>query len=120
MPTLEGLRHQIETATDLHSIVTTMKTLAAVSIHQYEEAVEALGEYHRTIELGFQILLRGEPLRIDESSGTGRPVAIVFGSDQGMCGRFNEDIVAFAHQALADDHGKADPLLLVVGARAEG
>jgi len=120
MPTLEGLRHQIETATDLHSIVTTMKTLAAVSIHQYEEAVAALGEYHRTIELGFQILLRGTPLPSDDSPASGRPLAILFGSDQGMCGRFNEEIVAFAQPALSDASEKPAPLLMVVGARAEG
>jgi hypothetical protein len=35
-----------------------MKALAAVSIRQYERAVESLADYNRTVEMGFQILLR--------------------------------------------------------------
>lgn len=120
MPTLEGLRRQIETATDLQSVVTTMKTLAAVSIHQYERAVEALADYNRTIELGFQIALAGEPVRPDSDRPPGQTAAIVWGSDQGMCGRFNEEIVA--HLDAHSDRGAARQSwkVLAIGMRAEG
>jgi F-type H+-transporting ATPase subunit gamma len=40
--TLEALQRQVHTAEELHSVVKTMKALAAVSIRQYEKAVEAL------------------------------------------------------------------------------
>lgn len=120
MQTLEGLRRQIDTATDLSSVVTTMKTLAAVSIHQYERAVEALVEYNRTVELGFHIALGGELFRIDTRQAAGRTAAIVFGSDQGMCGQFNEEIVQFANSTAREDHSQPDWLMLAVGIRAEG
>lgn len=123
MPTLEGLRRQIDTATDLSSVVTTMKTLAAVSIHQYEQSVEALADYNRTIELGFQIALRDAPFRvesIESAQTTGQTAAVVFGSDQGMCGQFNEEISAFVTNCQREDDQERPWTLLVVGARAEG
>ncbi|MEZ6079884.1 MAG: F0F1 ATP synthase subunit gamma [Pirellulaceae bacterium] len=108
MPTLESLHRQIATAEDLGSVVTTMKTLAAVSIHQYERAADSLADYNRTIELGLQVILRshpwrrlpvcGQPLSPSSQAGSMRHGAIVFGSDQGMCGQFNEQITAMAIQ----------------------
>jgi len=120
MATLEGLRRQIGTATDLSSVVTTMKTLAAVSVHQYEEAVDALTDYNLTIEMGFQIALRGEPFQADFDQTSGRTAAIVFGSDQGMCGQFNEEIVARATSDSPAPHAEQPWTWLVIGRRAEG
>jgi len=120
MATLEGLRRQIDTATDLSSVVTTMKTLAAVSIHQYERAVEALADYNRTIELGFQIALSGESVRLRHEEMRGETAAVVFGSDQGMCGPFNEEIVSFLNTKAAAADAQRRWVLLAVGARAEG
>jgi F-type H+-transporting ATPase subunit gamma len=66
------------------------------SAHQYDRAVSALQTYRRTIELGFQILMR-EPIDLDLGSrDTGPAIAIPFGSDHGLCGRFNDQIVQFA------------------------
>jgi F-type H+-transporting ATPase subunit gamma len=121
MPTLEGLRRQIDTATDLNSVVTTMKTLAAVSIHQYERAVESLADYNRAIELGFQIALRGDPYRPGSHAATSTlSAAVVFGSDQGMCGQFNEEVVSFFQDRAFEQQPRNHWKLLVVGARAHG
>ncbi len=121
MQTLEGLRRRIGTAQDLRSVVSTMKTLAAVSIRQYETAVEALVEYNRTIELGFQIVLRSQRhyWANQHETHNERTGVIVFGTDQGMCGQFNEAMAMFVQTCW--QQASADPpwLLLVVGARAE-
>jgi F-type H+-transporting ATPase subunit gamma len=122
MQTLEGLRRKIDTATDLHSVVKTMKALAAVSIRQYERAVDALSDYNRTVELGFQIVLResGFPDQVFVPRGqrhSQKHAAIVFGSDQGMCGQFNERIatlVRASHEASMEPRK-----ILAVGARVE-
>ncbi|BCX82606.1 F-type H+-transporting ATPase subunit gamma [Methylomarinovum caldicuralii] len=111
--TLETLQRAIELSTRLADIVRTMKVLAAVSIHQYEQAAAALSHYAHTVELGLSGVIRrgGLPrLRYRE----GKRAAVVFGSDQGLCGRFNENLVAFAEAALA-----GEARILVVGARAE-
>jgi len=96
--TLEAIRRKINTAEDLQSIVRTMKGLAAANIRQFLRAVESLGEYRRTIELGFQALLKEGPGPVVLAKGESaeRLAAILFGTDQGMCGRFNHQVVSHA------------------------
>ncbi len=123
MESIESLRRKIVTAGELGSVVRTMKTLAAVSIHQYQKAVEALTEYNHTIETGLQIALRGN----SEWAVNARPaprnrlIAVVLGSDQGMCGQFNELIGEYARKSLEKRNGSEDHhVMLVVGSRIAG
>ena len=48
---LETLRRKIDGASELESVVRTMKALAASSIVQYERAVRSLDNYYKTVEL---------------------------------------------------------------------
>ena len=123
MESIESLRRKIVTAGELGSVVRTMKALAAVSIHQYQKAVEALTEYNHTIETGLQIALRGN----SEWAVNARPaprnrlIAVVLGSDQGMCGQFNELIGEYARKSLEKRNGPEDHhVMLVVGSRTAG
>ena len=108
----ESLRRKIGSAGDLQSVVRTMKALAASSIGQYEKSVSALADYYRAVELGLSACLRadGSPPALGQP---GRPVqphaisAIVFGSDQGLVGQFNDVIADYAIKALAALPGKA-------------
>lgn len=120
METLQTLGKRIATTEELRAIVRTMKTLSAVSIHQYERAAGALDEYSRTVELGLRIVLRGGHRPIPETEATeGLTVAVVFGSDHGLCGRFNREIAEFARQRLqAEGVGAGEIVYLAVGARA--
>ncbi|HIK30466.1 MAG TPA: F0F1 ATP synthase subunit gamma [Oscillatoriales cyanobacterium M59_W2019_021] len=95
--TLEALKRKIDTARDLQSVVKTMKTLAAVSIRQYEKAAVSLSEYNRTLQMGMQILLKTSPESLARMKPfpTDRLGVVAFGSDQGMCGQFNERIAEF-------------------------
>lgn len=95
--TLEVMRRRIESARDLHGIVRVMKALASSSIRQCERAVESMQDYSQTIEIGLQALLRGQPdsLAETEKSVRRRPIFVAFGTDQGMCGAFNERIAEF-------------------------
>lgn len=122
MQTLESMRRRIEGAEDLYAVVRVMKALAAVSIRQYEKAVESLGEYSRTIERGLQVVLRNRPEEVAAESATAaRRGIVVFGSDQGMCGSFNEQVAAFALEQLNVLPGtKEDHIILAVGARVIG
>ncbi len=122
MPALELLQRQITTAQELQSVVKTMKVLAAASIHQYEQAVESLAEYTRTIEMGLQIVLReGNYIALSSTATHSQnPLhgVIVFGSDRGMCGQFNEQIAQYTvtqihHLSLST----TEPKVLAVGAR---
>ncbi|MDH3598049.1 MAG: F0F1 ATP synthase subunit gamma [Candidatus Tectomicrobia bacterium] len=102
MQEIEIVKRKIDTAEDLQSVVKTMKALAAVSMRQYEQAVASLAEYNRTVDLGLQVVLRAGamPIRLTRSVSNGRLGAIVFGSDQGLCGRFNDQAAASALSTL--------------------
>jgi F-type H+-transporting ATPase subunit gamma len=104
MQTLDEIRKQIKNIQGLKSIVRTMKVLASVSIRQYEKAAVALSEYNHTTELGLQVVLEhytDSRAKVD-GSALKKIGAIVLGSDQGMCGQFNEQISVFALEKLEE------------------
>lgn len=118
--TTANLRRKISSAGDLQSVVRTMKALAASSIGQYEKSVRALGDYYRTVELGLGVRFReNEPatLIVERKGQTdaGAIGAVVFGSDQGLVGQFNDVVADFAVKTLAALPGK--PHVWAVGER---
>ncbi len=122
METTESLRGRLNSARELQSVVRTMKGMAAVNIRQYQRSVESLVEYTRAVGLGFQALARRCPQCLDASADTsGVAMAVVFGSDQGMCGPLNREIAAHALEHL----DKVEPdrnrrLVAAVGVRVTG
>ena len=118
--TTAGLRRKINSAGDLQSVVRTMKALAASSIGQYEKSVRALADYYRTVELGLGACFReSEPaaLMAEQKGQTDAEVigAVVFGSDQGLVGQFNEVVADYAIKTLTALPGK--PQVWAVGER---
>jgi F-type H+-transporting ATPase subunit gamma len=118
--TLESLNRQLQVGEELHSVVGTMKGLAAVSIHDYEKAVRALREYTTTIELGLQILFRSEPGSMPASIPSEGPAAlIVIGTDQGLCGPLNREIARTAIEWLEEHEVEPGRCIVVaMGRRA--
>jgi F-type H+-transporting ATPase subunit gamma len=101
--TIDLLRRRITSTEELLEVVKIMKTLAAVNIRQYLRAVESLADYHRTVEMGLQIFLRHQEAQmLAPPSGSRRLAAVLFGSEWGMCGQFNEQLVAFALARLQE------------------
>ena len=118
--TTASLGRKISSAGDLQSVVRTMKALAASSVGQYEKSVNALGDYYRTVELGLGACFRENPPTVQEAhrperSQPGAIGAVVFGSDQGLVGQFNDIIADFALKTLAALPGK--PQVWAVGER---
>jgi F-type H+-transporting ATPase subunit gamma len=122
---LAALRRKITGAGDLHSVVRTMKALAASSIGDYELSVLALADYDRMISLGLGECFR-QSLANPSTAPEPEPVvrsptepigAIVFGSDQGLVGPFNEVIAENAIGALAAMPGI--PQVWAVGERVQ-
>lgn len=108
--TTATLQRKISGAGELQSVVRTMKALAASSVGQYESSVRALGDYARTVDLGLGICFRkvastalAPAHRAAAESIVG---AVVFGSDQGLVGRFNDAVADFAVTTLAAMPGK--------------
>lgn len=111
MDTLENLRRKSDGAQDLKSVVRTMKALAASNIGQYEQAVKSLDDYYRTVSLGIVAYFDEKKAitiadKVDPYRNTEKVVcAIVFGSDQGLVGQFNDSLASFVAESLKDIKG---------------
>jgi len=118
--TTASLRRKIGGAGDLQSVVRTMKAVAASSIGQYENSVRALGVYYRTVELGLGVCFRGAGSAAwmtgdARQTDAGVIGAVVFGSDQGLVGQFNDAVADHAIRTLAALPGT--PQVWAVGER---
>lgn len=108
MDTQESLRRKLSGAEDLKSVVRTMKAVAASNIGQYETAVNSLGDYYRTISMGIVAYLGQEKIiskienTVHKANNEKVIYALVFGSDQGLVGQFNDSLAEFVSQSLQD------------------
>ena len=123
MDTLESLRRKMGSAGDLKSVVRSMKAMAAANIGQYEKAVTSLGDYYYTVSLGIVAYFRSEKIstinykkepKIKDEKKIG---AIVFGSDQGLVGQFNDSLADFVSDSLNNFPGKKE--IWAVGERVQ-
>ena len=119
--TTQSLLRKMASAGDLHGIVRSMKALAISNIGQYEHAVDALTAYSHVIELSLGASFRQlGPInpafeRRIKASRSGF-TAIVFGSDHGLVGPFNDIAVNYARYKITSIPGK--PRILAIGERA--
>ena len=104
--TAASLHRKIASAAELESVVRTMKAMAASSIGQYENAVRSLDDYYRTVQLGLAACFRQGDPAWPHTHETGMTGAIVFGSDQGLVGQFNDVLVEFVVAELEKLPGK--------------
>jgi F-type H+-transporting ATPase subunit gamma len=102
---LAQLQRKINSASDLQSVVRTMKAMAAVNINQYENAVNSLADYYQTVKLGLNVCFHqtNNPFYVatnmvkNNHNGIG---VIAFGSDQGLVGQFNNLLVEFLNETM--------------------
>lgn len=92
--TLEQLARQSKTLTSISSIVRTMKTLSAINAVPYEQAAASIEAYQYTLEKGFAAFAYKTQGRYfnTQSSAKAKRLLIVFGSDHGLCGNYNEQL----------------------------
>ena len=114
MDTLESLRNKLESAADINAVVKTMKAVAASNINQYELAVASLGEYYRTVSLGLTAYFKSKIINTigkemePNTNSENVSGAIIFGSDQGLVGRFNDSLTDFVSKSLQAIPGKKE------------
>jgi F-type H+-transporting ATPase subunit gamma len=123
MDTLEDLNRKLDRAKDIKSVVKAMKAMAAANITQYEAAVASLGDYYYTVTLGIKAYLTAEKIQtVIEKPGHGKDkdqtvCVIVFGSDLGLVGQFNDLLSAFVQHSLNFIPGKKE--VWVIGERIQ-
>jgi F-type H+-transporting ATPase subunit gamma len=100
-----------------------MKAMAASNISQYEASVASLGDYYHTVILGFKAYLTAEKVQTIIKKAVPRKdveqivCIIVFGSDLGLVGQFNDIMSANVQQSLSDIPGKKE--FWVIGERVQ-
>ena len=111
MQQLEQLRSSIRMLEDLQAVVRTMKAMARVAVSRYETVRESLQGYGANVDLALHAFLQDR--RFQERAGlpsfligaAGPPAGvgvILFGSDQGLCGTFNERVLSRHRELLRD------------------
>lgn len=125
MDTLESIRNKTAGAKDLKSVVSAMKAMASSNIVQYQSAVSSLGDYYYTVELGIVAYFRAEKIEgisdkqdiVNRNKANRDEIicAIVFGSDQGLVGQFNDSMADFVSASLKTLPGKKE--IWVIGER---
>lgn len=118
MASLERLTGLIDTLESLNSIVTIMKTLAAVTIKQLEARQFGLNDAARVNALGLKVALNALPEAWPPP--TPRPISsavIIIGSERGFCGHFNERVVQHLIEASSHDPKSSHAKRLILGTR---
>ncbi|WP_339752425.1 F0F1 ATP synthase subunit gamma [uncultured Marinobacter sp.] len=113
--TLEALSRRTETLTSIRGIVHTMKTMSAINAVPYEHAARSIESYHQTVLSGLRAFVAktgpiSMPVVVQPEQ-----ILVVFGSDHGLCGNYNEVLAELARSESSKVDGRAR--VLCVGAR---
>ena len=118
--TQEALNKRIKTTKDLRGIVSTMKMLSSVSVGQFERALKSLNQCTENIRSAFQGLFAQENFHYEfpvSSNKTNQILCIIIGTDNGLVGRFNRDVLDKIIPTLSDKTDKSRIRLITIGKR---
>ncbi|HCX65352.1 MAG TPA: hypothetical protein DHN33_09105 [Eubacteriaceae bacterium] len=96
MQTLQALQSSIDSVSNLKSIVRTMKAHASTNILQFQHAAEASMNYRKVLDMAIYVALSEDEQGDQKEDQGDTTLHIVFGSDHGLAGRFNERIANYA------------------------
>lgn len=113
--TLEVLSRRTDSMQSIRSIVHTMKTLSVINSAPYERAARSIEAYHDTVLDGLHAFLsRIGPFEVSSAAVTSK-ILIVFGSDHGLCGNYNEVLAGHVSEQIVDAF--APTIVLCIGAQ---
>jgi F-type H+-transporting ATPase subunit gamma len=111
--TLEVLARRTNSMQGIRSVVHTMKTLSVINSSPYEHAARAIEAYHNTVLDGLHAFLsQSGPINVANSDAVAR-VMVVFGSDHGLCGNYNEALATHVGQHIGSNADNATTILCI-------
>ncbi len=111
--TLDVLARRTTSIQGIRSVVHTMKTLSVINAAPYEHAARSIEAYHDTILEGLHAFLsQSDPIDVVTSKDVTN-VIVVFGSDHGLCGNYNDALANHVRQRIALEGGKTATILSV-------
>lgn len=112
MRSLKSIQKSIHSASSLESIVSTMKAYASSNIMHFQNAADASRSYGEVLSDSLYMLFaqddEPQPALLEHE---GLTIHLVFGSDFGLTGRFNERIVEYALPLIPA--GKNDRMIAI-------
>jgi alternate F1F0 ATPase F1 subunit gamma len=106
------LEQRVKTFEDIHDIVNAMKAYAGLNIRKTEQYISTVRTFEQNVFYALAGLIAGFPVMTIPEQSEGRRVLIVFGSDQGLCGAYNDRLAEAVSKVL-----KAGDALFIVGRR---
>jgi F-type H+-transporting ATPase subunit gamma len=118
MSQLKEIEKQLKGVRSLKDIVHSMRSLAAVNLYKTEKVLESIRQYRLMIQEGLGLVNHLLPVPKPESvEKTDLPIGyLIFTSDQGLSGSFNEKVIDFVQQY--DARGK-EVVYMVSGVRGQ-
>lgn len=111
--TLETLARRTTSMQGVRSVVHTMKTLSVINSAPYEHAAQAIKAYHETVLEGLHAFLSQSGAVDVATANVAARVIVVFGSDHGLCGNYNEALAAHVKRHIGPNADKATTVLCV-------
>jgi len=91
MKTTKDIELKIKKFEDIGKIVLSMKSIASLNVQKSEHIINSLRDYENEIIKSLQKVLSFFP-EVSLAFKEGKKAVVVYGSDQGLCGLFNEKI----------------------------
>ncbi|PYG26348.1 F0F1 ATP synthase subunit gamma [Pelagimonas varians] len=110
---LEALARRTTSMQGIRSVVHTMKTLSVINAAPYEHAARAIEAYHETVLNGMHAFLSQSAKVNTGLVQEAAQVVVVFGSDHGLCGNYNEVIAAHVAPFIQSDLAGQGTLLCI-------
>lgn len=104
MKTTKDIELKIKKFEDIGKIILSMKSIASLNVQKSQHQIESLRAYEDEINDSLKKILSYFP-EVSISFETGRKAVVVYGSDQGLCGLFNEKIAKEAEERFLDKEG---------------
>lgn len=108
------LRHLLQQLSETRGIIDAMKNLAVVEIHKLDRRLDNQQLMVQDLEHMAADLLAFHHYDIPQDSGH-RDIWLLFGSERGFCGDFNESILDNLHKQTTAQHGQA--VLIPIGTK---
>jgi len=113
MKATEEIQAKIKRFEDIGKIVLSMKSIASLNVQNSQKQIQSLRDYEEEITSSLKMLLSYFP-DITLGFEEGKKGIIVYGSDQGLCGLFNEKIAKFVNETFKEYEG-----LIIVGKKLD-
>ena len=116
MPDLRELQRKLDSVKALREIVNAMRNLAAIYVRRAQATLDAIRPYTEVVQTCLGFVLDRCPAAAAAPGPGGRCLALVFASDQGLCGTYNDHVVQAAMKFSSTATGPVD--FVAIGNRA--